>query len=137
MAHLSLDKNCFLMTELYELTMANGIFYSEDRDVICYFDMFFRRVPDDGGFAIMAGLSKLIEYFIRTSKPRSIACMGCAAIADIKRKCRKSGLKLVRTALARFAARYLRLHGRIASIAPTLADRKPTAKVLRLGKWAF
>ena len=58
-----MKENLTMLMDLYELTMANGIFYSKDRDVICYFDMFFRRVPDDGGFAIMAGLSKLIEYF--------------------------------------------------------------------------
>lgn len=48
--------------DLYELTMANGIFTSDMRDTVTYFDMFFRRVPDDGGFAIMAGLEQLIEY---------------------------------------------------------------------------
>ena len=56
-------ENLTMLLDLYELTMANGIYYSEDRDTVCYFDMFFRRVPDDGGFAIMAGISKLIEYF--------------------------------------------------------------------------
>lgn len=58
-----MKENLTMLLDLYELTMANGIFYSKDRDVTCYFDMFFRRVPDDGGFAIMAGLSQLIEYF--------------------------------------------------------------------------
>lgn len=48
--------------DLYELTMANGIFTSDMRDTVTYFDMFFRRVPDDGGYAIMAGLEQLIEY---------------------------------------------------------------------------
>ena len=56
-------ENLSMLMDLYELTMANGIFYSEERDVICYFDMFFRRVPDEGGFAIMAGIKSLIEYF--------------------------------------------------------------------------
>ena len=56
-------ENLTMLLDLYELTMANGIYYSEDRETVCYFDMFFRRVPDDGGFAIMAGLSQLIEYF--------------------------------------------------------------------------
>ena len=42
--------------------MANGIFTSDMRDTVTYFDMFFRRVPDDGGYAIMAGLEQLIEY---------------------------------------------------------------------------
>ena len=48
--------------DLYELTMANGIFTSDMRDTVTYFDMFFRRVPDDGGYAVMAGIEQLIEY---------------------------------------------------------------------------
>ncbi len=52
-----------MLLDLYEFTMSNGILHSKERDKLCYFDMFFRRVPDDGGFAIMAGLEQLIEYF--------------------------------------------------------------------------
>ncbi len=48
--------------DLYELTMANGVFDSEYKGVKAYFDMFFRRVPDDGGYAIIAGIEQLIEY---------------------------------------------------------------------------
>ena len=48
--------------DLYELTMSNGIFDSEMRDEAVYFDMFFRRVPDNGGYAVMAGIEQLIEY---------------------------------------------------------------------------
>lgn len=44
------------------MTMANGVFKNGKNDTIAYFDMFFRRVPDDGGFAIMAGLHQLIDY---------------------------------------------------------------------------
>ena len=54
--------NLTMLMDLYELTMANGIFTSDMKDNITYFDMFFRRVPDNGGFAIMAGLQQLIEY---------------------------------------------------------------------------
>ena len=77
------------------------------------------------------------ESFIRTSKLRSSASTVYAAIAVIKRNCRRSGVKLAKTAFVRFAARYLRPKDRTAFIAPTLADRKPTAKALRLGKWSF
>lgn len=49
--------------DLYELTMANGIFTSDMKDTVTYFDMFFRKIPDDGGYAIMAGLEQLMEYF--------------------------------------------------------------------------
>ncbi|MBQ7793457.1 MAG: nicotinate phosphoribosyltransferase [Clostridia bacterium] len=58
-----MDKNNYtLLTDFYEFTMANGFFNKGYRDKIAYFDMFFRRVPDDGGFAIMAGVQQLIEY---------------------------------------------------------------------------
>lgn len=56
------ELNLTMIMDLYELTMSNGIFTSEMRDTVTYFDMFFRRVPDDGGYAIMAGLEQLIEY---------------------------------------------------------------------------
>jgi len=55
-------RNLALLTDFYELTMANGYFKHGLKDRIAYFDMFFRRIPDDGGFAIMAGLEQLIEY---------------------------------------------------------------------------
>ena len=51
-----------MLMDLYELTMANGIFDSEYKGVKAYFDMFFRRIPDDGGYAIMAGIEQLIDY---------------------------------------------------------------------------
>ncbi|MBQ8550497.1 MAG: nicotinate phosphoribosyltransferase [Clostridia bacterium] len=56
-------KDLTMLLDLYEMTMSNGFFESEYRDKTVYFDMFFRRVPDNGGFAIMAGLDQLIEYF--------------------------------------------------------------------------
>ena len=56
-------KDLTMLMDLYEMTMANGILASDMRDTVTYFDMFFRRVPDEGGFAIMAGLEQLIEYF--------------------------------------------------------------------------
>ncbi len=55
-------RNLTLLTDFYELTMANGYFQNGLKDKIAYFDMFFRKVPDDGGFAIMAGVEQLIEY---------------------------------------------------------------------------
>ena len=56
-------KDLTMLMDLYEMTMANGIFKSDMRDTVTYFDMFFRRVPDEGGFAVMAGLEQLMEYF--------------------------------------------------------------------------
>ena len=55
--------NLTMLVDFYELTMAHGYFESGMENQIAYFDMFFRRVPDEGGFAIMAGLEQLIEYF--------------------------------------------------------------------------
>ncbi|MDR2610885.1 MAG: nicotinate phosphoribosyltransferase [Clostridiales Family XIII bacterium] len=55
-------KNIALLTDFYELTMANGYFESGVANDIAYFDLFFRRVPDNGGFAIMAGLEQVIDY---------------------------------------------------------------------------
>lgn len=54
--------NYTLLCDFYELTMANGYFLTGYGDTITYFDMFFRRVPDEGGFAIAAGLEQVIEY---------------------------------------------------------------------------
>ena len=51
-----------LLTEGYELTMADGFMGVGMKDTVAYFDLFFRRVPDNGGFAIAAGLSKVIDY---------------------------------------------------------------------------
>lgn len=56
------EKNLTLLTDLYELTMANGYLKNGLKDKIAYFDMFFRKVPDNGGFAIMAGVAQLIQY---------------------------------------------------------------------------
>ena len=54
--------NLTMLTDFYELTMGNGYFVQNFKDKAAYFDMFFRSVPDDGGFAIMAGVQQLIEY---------------------------------------------------------------------------
>ena len=51
-----------MLTDFYELTMANGYFKNGFKDTVAYFDMFFRKVPDDGGFVIMAGVERLVEY---------------------------------------------------------------------------
>ena len=50
-----------LVTDLYEFTMSNG-YFEKQRDEIAYFDIFFRKVPDGGGYAIAAGLNEVIDY---------------------------------------------------------------------------
>ncbi len=54
--------NLTMLTDYYEITMANGYFQSDLKDDIAVFDLFFRRVPDGGGYAIMAGLEQAIHY---------------------------------------------------------------------------
>ncbi|HQM18232.1 MAG TPA: nicotinate phosphoribosyltransferase, partial [Bacilli bacterium] len=54
--------NYTMMTDFYELTMANGYFLSGKKDEIVYFDLYYRDVPDNGGFAIFAGLKDIVEY---------------------------------------------------------------------------
>ena len=55
-------KNLTMLADFYEFTMANGYIENNMENDIAYFDMFFRSIPDDGGFAIMAGVEQLIEY---------------------------------------------------------------------------
>lgn len=57
-----LKTNLTMLTDFYEITMANGYFTNGYQDTIVYFDMFFRRVPNDGGYAIMAGVQQVVEY---------------------------------------------------------------------------
>ena len=54
--------NMTMLCDFYELTMSNGYFNNGYKDRTVIFDVFFRRVPDEGGFAIAAGLQQLIEY---------------------------------------------------------------------------
>lgn len=55
-------KNLTMLADFYEFTMGNGYIESGMEKEIAYFDMFFRSIPDNGGFAIMAGVEQLIEY---------------------------------------------------------------------------
>ena len=54
--------NMTMLCDFYELTMGNGYLKAGYQDRITYFDVFFRNVPDQGGFAICAGLDQLIDY---------------------------------------------------------------------------
>ena len=57
-----MERNLSLLTDFYELTMANGYFKDNRHQDIAVFDMFFRAVPDGGGYAIFAGLESVINY---------------------------------------------------------------------------
>lgn len=54
--------NLTMLCDFYELTMGNGYFKKGYKDRITYFDLFFRRCPDGGGFAIAAGLEQIVDY---------------------------------------------------------------------------
>lgn len=54
--------NLTMLTDFYEFSMADGYIRNNMQDTIAYFDLFFRKVPDHGGFAIMAGLEQIIAY---------------------------------------------------------------------------
>ena len=56
------DVNYTMLTDFYELTMGNGYLQTGMAQRVCYFDVFFRNVPDGGGFAIAAGLEQVIRY---------------------------------------------------------------------------
>ena len=55
-------ENPAMLCDFYEFTMANGYFRNGFYKRKLCFDLFFRNVPDGGGFAIAAGLSQAIEY---------------------------------------------------------------------------
>lgn len=54
--------NYTMLTDFYEITMGNGFLNEGFGDRIVYFDLYFRSVPDGGGYAVMAGVEQMIEY---------------------------------------------------------------------------
>ena len=54
--------NFTMLTDFYELTMSKGYLDHNMQDTIAYFDLFFRSIPQDGGYAIMAGVDQMIDY---------------------------------------------------------------------------
>ena len=57
-----LSDNYTMLCDFYELTMGNGYYQCGNSDKVLYFDLFFRSIPDGGGFAIAAGLDQVIDY---------------------------------------------------------------------------
>lgn len=56
------ERNLTMLVDFYELTMGNGYLNKNIGNKIAYFDMFFREIPDNGGYCIMAGVQQIIEY---------------------------------------------------------------------------
>lgn len=57
-----LARNYTLLTDEYEFSMANGYFQNQKQNQEAVFDIFFRKIPNEGGYAVMAGLDKIIPY---------------------------------------------------------------------------
>ena len=58
----NIARNLTMLCDYYELTMANGYFKTDIKDRTVYFDVFYRNNPDNGGYAIVAGLEQIVEY---------------------------------------------------------------------------
>ena len=56
------DRKLELVTDFYEFTMSNGFFVKNMSNQEAYFDVFFREIPDEGGYVIFAGLEQIIDY---------------------------------------------------------------------------
>ena len=58
----NIQNNYTMLCDFYEITMSNGYFKCGYGDKIVYFDMFYRQNPDEGGYAVVAGLEQVVEY---------------------------------------------------------------------------
>lgn len=56
-----MKRNLILLTDLYELTMANTYFNLGMKDKMAYFDYFFRKIPNQGGYCVFAGIEQLVD----------------------------------------------------------------------------
>ena len=57
-----LPRNYTLLSDEYEFSMANGYFVDGKDKNEAVFDIFFRKIPNGGGYAVMAGIDKVIDY---------------------------------------------------------------------------
>lgn len=60
----NMERNLTMVMDFYELTMSNGYFLDQDTDTRVAFDVFYRKNPDAGGFAIFTGLEQIVEYVL-------------------------------------------------------------------------
>jgi len=61
---MPVDRNIPLLCDYYEYTMSNGYVKNGLADQMVYFDIYFRTVPDKGGFCVFAGLEQLLDYIV-------------------------------------------------------------------------
>lgn len=64
MNKFDLKDNLSMLVDFYEFTMSNGYFKNGFKDKTVVFDLFFRKIPDNGGYAIMAGVRQIIDYIL-------------------------------------------------------------------------
>lgn len=57
-----MERNLSMVMDFYEMTMSNGYFYDDVKDTEVVFDVFYRKNPDGGGFAVFAGLEQIVDY---------------------------------------------------------------------------
>ena len=69
----NMERNLSMVMDFYELTMSNGYFEDQDKDTRVVFDVFYRKNPDNGGFAIFTGLEQIVEY-IENLHYRRVIC---------------------------------------------------------------
>ena len=62
MSNFNVKDNLSMLVDFYEFTMSNGYFKNGFKDKTVVFDLFFRKIPDGGGYAIMAGVEQIIDY---------------------------------------------------------------------------
>ena len=55
-------RNLSMLMDLYSMTMSNGYYLENTADNLVAFDVFYRRNPDGGGFAIFAGLEQVLDF---------------------------------------------------------------------------
>jgi nicotinate phosphoribosyltransferase len=60
----NMERNLSMVMDFYEMTMSNGYFQDSNKNTRVVFDVFYRKNPDDGGFAIFAGLEQVIDYIL-------------------------------------------------------------------------
>lgn len=60
----NMARNLSMVMDFYEMTMSNGYFMEENKDARVVFDVFYRKNPDNGGFAIFAGLEQMVDYIL-------------------------------------------------------------------------
>lgn len=76
------QRNLSMVMDFYEMTMSNGYFNTENADTRVAFDVFYRKNPDNGGFAIFAGLEQIIEYIndLHFQEKTSVICVNRACL---------------------------------------------------------